>query len=307
MVPSVAMLGGRIQRIPGPAFDLYQAKRLGKLGAIAPLVALERWMQARGIPAIARHRATRDVVAFHPWRPGLVDCGQVPTAEESAELARLGWTADGPVELEGVVRRAMLDFAALQNPWELEQLLLRVAARRPRTVLEIGTSAGGLLFAIAQVAAPDATLVSIDLPERTDSAELAAAMPQLLASLAQPTQVLHAVRDRSTIHGVRADVIALLGGRPLELLIIDADHTYGGVRADHEMYGGLVAPGGLIAFHDVAIRPDNSGRGYDVGLYWDELCLRHGAALETIVDPDGEPGLLARRRPVAFGWGLVAV
>lgn len=305
------MLGGRIQKVPGPAFNLYQAKRLAKLGAIAPLVQLEHWMQQRGIATISRHQATRAFVAFHPWRPGFVDCGEVPTETEPEELARLGWMDEGPVEIEGVVRRALLDFAALQNPWELEQLLHRIAARQPRTILEIGTSAGGLLFAIAQVAACDATLISIDLPERMDSAELSAVMPQVLAAFAQPTQVLHAIRDRSSVHDVRADVISRCGGRPIDLLIIDADHTYGGVRSDYEMYAPLVGAGGLIALHDIAIRPENSGRGFDVGLYWDELRERH--AVETIVDPDGTAGLLPSptlvggRRRVAFGWGLVNV
>jgi predicted O-methyltransferase YrrM len=105
----------------------------------------------------------------------------------------------------------------------------------------------------------------------------------------------------------------LCGGRPIDLLIIDADHSYGGVRSDYEMYAPLVGAGGLIALHDIVIRPENSGRGFDVGLFWDELRERHDRPLETLVDPNGAAGLLARPtdvgepRRVAFGWGLVTV
>ena len=296
----------RIQRMPAHAFALYQAKRLAKVAGFAPLVRLDRWMHARGITAIPRHTPAGEAVAFHPWRPGYVD---LPAPDDA--FAQLGWTAGGPLDLDGVARRALLDFAALQNPFELARFLEEVATLRPQRVLEIGTSCGGLLFAVAQVAAPDATLVSIDLSERGDAPALAEAMPAVLRALVQPTQTLHAIRERSTLHAVRADAIAALGG-PLDLLIVDGDHSYGGVRSDVEMYGGHLRAGGLLALHDVAITPANSGRGYEVGLYWDELAPRH--ATRTIVDPDGVPGILpqhdvspADRRPIALGWGLITI
>jgi predicted O-methyltransferase YrrM len=37
----------------------------------------------------------------------------------------------------------------------------------------------------------------------------------------------------------------------VDLLFLDGDHSYDGVRADFENYTPLVKPGGLIAFHDV--------------------------------------------------------
>jgi predicted O-methyltransferase YrrM len=37
----------------------------------------------------------------------------------------------------------------------------------------------------------------------------------------------------------------------VDLLFLDGDHSYDGVRADFENYAPLVRPGGLIAFHDV--------------------------------------------------------
>ena len=299
----------RVQRLPAAAFNAYQDKRLAKLAAFAPLICLDRWLAERGVGGVPRYRARLDRVAFHPWRRGLVET----TADDADDLdtfARLGWLDDGPLDIDGVVERALVDFAALQNPSELTELLTRVAARPPRTIVEIGTSCGGLLFAIAQVAAPDATLVSVDLPERMDTPAIADAVPQVLAGLVQRTQTLHVIRERSTIHGVRDDVIAHLGGRPLDLLLVDGDHSYGGVRSDVEMYGPLVGPGGTIALHDVATRPSNSGRGFDVGLYWDELqaALRRG---EVIIDPDGVPGIQSGlpedRRAAALGWGLITV
>lgn len=39
-------------------------------------------------------------------------------------------------------------------------------------------------------------------------------------------------------------------GRPIRFLLIDADHSYEGVKRDFELWSPLVAPGGLIVFHD---------------------------------------------------------
>ena len=36
----------------------------------------------------------------------------------------------------------------------------------------------------------------------------------------------------------------------LDVLFIDGDHSYGGVRNDYDLYRNFVKPGGLIAFHD---------------------------------------------------------
>jgi len=40
------------------------------------------------------------------------------------------------------------------------------------------------------------------------------------------------------------------GGAPIRMLLIDADHSYGGVRAEFSNWFRHVAPGGLIVFHD---------------------------------------------------------
>ena len=62
-------------------------------------------------------------------------------------------------------------------------------------------------------------------------------------------------------------------GEPLDLLFIDGDHSYDGVRADFELYGRLVRPGGLIALHDVN-EDFRTRRGVET-----PVDLRRGAAL----------------------------
>lgn len=45
---------------------------------------------------------------------------------------------------------------------------------------------------------------------------------------------------------------------PVEVLFIDGDHSYGGVRADFQRWGAFVGPGGHLLFHDAV---DSGGYG----------------------------------------------
>jgi predicted O-methyltransferase YrrM len=42
-----------------------------------------------------------------------------------------------------------------------------------------------------------------------------------------------------------------LGGRPVDVLFIDGDHSLDGALADWRMYSPLVRPGGLVLLHDI--------------------------------------------------------
>ena len=58
-----------------------------------------------------------------------------------------------------------------------------------------------------------------------------------------------------------------------DILLIDGDHNYEGVKADFEMYAPLVKKGGLILFHDII----NQNCG--VPKFWNELKLSNKVAL----------------------------
>ena len=74
--------------------------------------------------------------------------------------------------------------------------------------------------------------------------------------------------------GLEDVVVAVLGssttvaahwGTPLGLLFIDGGHAFDVALADYERWSGHVAPGGLLAFHDVFERPEDGGQApYEV-------------------------------------------
>lgn len=50
--------------------------------------------------------------------------------------------------------------------------------------------------------------------------------------------------------GYTHEVVNRYDGGPIRFLLVDADHSYEGVRRDFRLWSPLVEPGGLIVFHD---------------------------------------------------------
>ncbi len=54
-----------------------------------------------------------------------------------------------------------------------------------------------------------------------------------------------------------------------DFLFIDGNHTFEGVKADFEMYSGLVRPGGLIVFDDICLHL--ASLNCHVDHFWQEM------------------------------------
>lgn len=135
---------------------------------------------------------------------------------------------------------------------ELVPLLQDVRTLNPQAVLEIGTHRGGTLYLWTRLAQPTAILISIDLPRGRFGGGYSPFRIPLYRRFARDRQKLYLLRADSHASSTLAETKRLLAGHPVDLLFIDGDHTYEGVKKDWEMYSPLVRPDGLIVFHDVA-------------------------------------------------------
>lgn len=179
-----------------------------------------------------------------------------------------------------------------QIPSEIEALLGRLEALRPRTILEIGTSFGGTLFLLATVAADDALLLTVDLPDSGHGQSYSKRRAKLYRAFARRSQRIELLRMDSHEDGTLERVKALLGESRIDFLFIDGDHTYEGVRDDYDMYTPLVREGGLIGLHDIV--PGASEFVGGVPRFWQELKTQ--VDVDEIVEDWGHGG---------FGIGLV--
>lgn len=110
-------------------------------------------------------------------------------------------------------------------------------------VVELGTQHGGTYWAWCQIAADTASIVSIDLPGNDERRSRLRSYPRRTQSQTLIEGDSHDPRTVRMVDGLRGSV---------DLLFIDGDHSYEGVRSDFENYAHLVKPGGVIAFHDIA-------------------------------------------------------
>jgi predicted O-methyltransferase YrrM len=146
-------------------------------------------------------------------------------------------------------------------PWQIEEeyraLARVVAERRPRTILEIGTADGGTLFAHARLAAEDALIISIDLPEGPFGGGYPHWRIPFYESFARPHQRLKLIRGDSHAAETAERLEKILDGRTVDYAFIDGDHTYDGVRQDFNLCRRLAAADGVIALHDIAEHPNS--------------------------------------------------
>jgi predicted O-methyltransferase YrrM len=226
----------------------------------------------------------------------------VPVA--SASLRRQAARADGVDGAVDLVFRfgvGGLGIAPMQARSEITRLLDLLAQDPPRTVLEIGTARGGTLFLWSRVAAPDALLVSVDLPDGLFGGGYPEWKAPLYRSFARDEQRVDRVRAHTPSQETLEYVKELLGGREVDFLFVDGDHTYDGVARDYDLYSPLVRPGGVIALHDVVPQGAHPADGdeFQVGevpQFWAEL--RDRAQVEELVE-DWDQG--------RFGIGVVKV
>jgi predicted O-methyltransferase YrrM len=152
-------------------------------------------------------------------------------------------------DLDAYIRLADASwFSPIQIHGEILSLLDLLASGKPKDVLEIGTSKGGSLYLFSKVAHPSATLVTVDLNIRNQ---------ELLRSFARRQQRIELIEGNSTEHETIVKIRNIFP-EGVDLLFLDGDHSYHGVKKDFEIYSSFVRPGGWIVFHDIV--EDNDTR-----------------------------------------------
>lgn len=131
----------------------------------------------------------------------------------------------------------------IQEEVDFAPLLALYREREPRMVLEVGTYSGGTFFHWLQNARPGTTVVSVDLYDEVDNTHL-------YDSWAPPGVSWKAIHGDSR---AKATINAARSFAPYDWIFIDAGHLADEVRADWANYGPMARPGGVVAFHDIAV------------------------------------------------------
>ena len=178
-----------------------------------------------------------------------------------------------------LARQSIVRRGAIQHVDELTRFAGMVRRLKPRRLVEIGTAQGGVFWLLCQLSADDAVLVSVDLPP----AERFSGGLKIdidLFGMRKPGQTVHTVTGSSHEPAVLDRVKSLFAGAPVDVLFIDGDHSYEGVKQDYEMYRPLVRPGGMIAFHDIV---RTSFENCQVDRFWNELAEKRRSNAAEII------------------------
>ncbi len=139
----------------------------------------------------------------------------------------------------------------------------------PKIILEIGTYDGGTLFFLSKFANPNATIITMDLPFIRDGVGYTPARIPFYKSLKTKKQKIFFLRENSHSAIAKEKVEKILKNRKIDVLFIDGDHSYKGVKQDFEIFSPLVKTGGMIAFHDIIEHPPDSI--CKVSDFWNEI------------------------------------
>jgi predicted O-methyltransferase YrrM len=148
-----------------------------------------------------------------------------------------------------------------QNREEFERLVNIFRKLNPKIILEIGSYKGGSLYIFSRQK-KELEMISIDYPMKSEKLKWLKYF--IINKIPLETQKLHLLKKDSQKIETVQEVKNILNGKKIDFLFIDADHSYGGVKKDFELYSGLVRKGGVIAFHDIA-----SSEG--VIKFWNEI------------------------------------
>lgn len=148
----------------------------------------------------------------------------------------------------------------VQHVSEIRGLIDLAHSNRADLVCEIGSRDAGTSLLLSRVLRPG-TLIVMDLYAKNR---------WRLRRAAPKGQVVHVIDGDSTHPLTVARLRRRLGGRQLDLLLIDGDHRWTGVRQDFINYREFVRDGGLIAFHDICEVMDPGARAAvgDVPAFW---------------------------------------
>lgn len=139
------------------------------------------------------------------------------------------------------------------------KLLLEYFGDRPITFLEIGVLKGGN-FVLTGHLLNTVLAVGIDNGSYKLQGEFDAIQATVALSPSFPYNIF--IGDS---HELKTKEKAINICERYDLIYIDGDHSYEGVKKDFEMYSGLLTDGGIIAFHDIANQTTSVPR------FWKEI------------------------------------
>jgi cephalosporin hydroxylase len=169
------------------------------------------------------------------------------------------------LSVEYIIDLAFHFFSLVQNKEEILWLANKIKKElKPKNILEIGVERGGTSF-IWNLLSDIGIRIGINYKDFVANEHRDKVFKHMKISNIQ------FMEENSQSKDTFIKIKNKLDSELIDLLFIDADHSYLGVKKDFELYRTLVRKGGWIVFHDIVESEFNKQTNCEVYKLWAEL------------------------------------
>ena len=172
-------------------------------------------------------------------------------------------------DISGIIDKAF-SIGMVQKEKEITALANFIRDKNIKNLMEIGTDQGGSFYVLCKASSCDGIKISLDYPKYKFNS-IKYSVEHRNREMKKWAKKVYIVSGDSHKEEIKKKIDIILGNKKLDLLFIDADHSYEGVKADYEMYSGFIRDGGYIVFHDISKTLYHIVVGCYVFQFWNEL------------------------------------
>lgn len=160
-----------------------------------------------------------------------------------------------------------LAFNIEQKPEEFKGLLdLLASSDNRKYALEIGSNYGGTSFGLCHIYE---NVISLDIKHHPNFDKIRESFPSYNYIISDST-------SNDTVNLIKSLDIKF------DLIFIDGDHSYEGVKNDYEKYKQFLSDDGYLAFHDIIQSKETEEYNIFVSKFWNELAETYTKRFEFI-------------------------
>jgi cephalosporin hydroxylase len=178
---------------------------------------------------------------------------------------------------EVLVKEAFSACGMIQSGKEAAAFAEFIKGKGIQHLLELGTNSGGMMYLLDR-ACEAGLRISMDRPWSSRDPDVKEREAGFHKHLPHVIEIFGDIHAQEQLEKLKT----LLDGMLLDMVLVDADHSYEGGKKHYEMYAPLIRIGGFMAWHDVA-------NGWSVGKFYDELCSRYPH--QEFVDRENKYGI----------------
>lgn len=170
-------------------------------------------------------------------------------------------------EINEIINKSY-DIDMIQKKKEIIDFIDFLQKEKVHNVLEIGTDKSRLFYIWCKIS--DGIKIFLDF-DHADFSSTFFSMKERSDKIIKWGDNINIIKDNSHNENIFMQVLNILGDKKLDLLFIDGDHSYYGVKKDFDMYSSIVKEDGLIAFYNILFTDNHRDANCYVGSLWSEI------------------------------------